>query len=276
MKNWKRPPLNPAVTKYVDSYWYLEKTETDRGYEHPKLNPSPDAHLILTPAGLSYRYTLNETDKAGRGSHLLLPNTRSVGLLHSDPFRIVGIKFQVGALYSLAPTANFPLLDDIIDLPSSFPSPKQSLIHLAADATSADEINGVREGLDDWLWPLLAEVHEDRHSNLTRTVLSLLEHTNAAELSPQLHCSRRTIERSFSRVTGLSLKQYDNMRKLDRLLTYLYQHQENPPNWSDIAAQFDFSDQPHLIRYLKATILATPGEYLKQRDMTIDVYGDFE
>lgn len=276
MRNWKHPPIDPAIAKYVDGYWFLEKNETDCGYDHPKLNPSPDAHLILAPANQSYHYTLNETDEFGSGSHLLLPNTHSVKLHHRDPFIVVGIKFQVGALYSLAPTANLPLLDGVIDPSSFLPSPMPSLISKAANANSVDDINLIRAELDDWLRPLLTGVHEDRHSKLTRTAISLLEHTEAADLSQQLHCSHRTVERSFLRVTGLTLKQYRTMCKLDRLLTYLYQNQDNSPNWSDIAAQFDFCDQPHLIRYLKASILATPGEYLKQRDLTIDVYGDFE
>lgn len=276
MKTWKHPPLDPAIAKYVDGYWTLEKSETDRGINHPKLNPSPDAHLILTPTGQPYNYTLNESKKSGNGSHLLLPNTHSVKLHHADPFIIVGIKLQVGALYSLAPTAELPLLDDVIDLAGFLPTPKPSLIRSAANATSTSDIDAVRAELDDYLHPLLAGVREDRHSKLTRAVLALLEHSKAAELKQQLHCSRRTIERSFLRVTGLTLKQYDSMCKLDRLLTYLFQHQGSPPNWSDIAAQFNFSDQPHLIRYLKMGISATPGQYLKQRDLTIDVYGDFE
>lgn len=276
MKTWKHPPLDPAIAKYVDGYWILEKSETDRGSDHPKLNPSPDAHLILTPTGQPYHYSFDESENSGYGSHLLLPNTHSVKLHHSDPFIIVGIKLQIGALYSLASTANLPLLDNVIDLTDLLPPPKPSLIRSAANATSARDINAVRAELDDYLQPLLTGVREDRHSNLTRTVLALLEHSKAAELSQQLHCSRRTIERSFLRVTGLTLKQYDTMRKLDRLLTFLYQHQDSSQNWSDIAAQFGFSDQPHLIRYLKTAISATPVEYLKKRDLAIDVYGDFE
>jgi len=47
-------------------------------------------------------------------------------------------------------------------------------------------------------------------------------------------------------------------------------------NWADIATKFKFSDQPHLIRYLKNNIGATPGEYARQRDLSIDIYGNFE
>jgi AraC-like DNA-binding protein len=44
----------------------------------------------------------------------------------------------------------------------------------------------------------------------------------------------------------------------------------------DIAYQFGFSDQSHLIRYLKQYIDLTPKSYALQRGFTIDVYGGVE
>jgi AraC-like DNA-binding protein len=72
------------------------------------------------------------------------------------------------------------------------------------------------------------------------------------------------------------MKQNESMIRFEALLAYLSQEKENAVNWADVAAQFDFSDQPHLIRYLKATVGLTPMDYLKQRNITIDVYGNFE
>ncbi|GAM67941.1 hypothetical protein JCM19236_2096 [Vibrio sp. JCM 19236] len=40
--------------------------------------------------------------------------------------------------------------------------------------------------------------------------------------------------------------------------------------------QYGFSDQSHLIRTLKQLVNKTPSGYLKKRDLTIDIYGDFE
>jgi AraC-like DNA-binding protein len=276
MDNWKQPPIDPELAKYVDCYWYLHKSASDISHKHPKLNPSPDAHLILAPAGQPYHYTLSETDKQGCGSHLLLPNTRTATLHHIDPFVVLGIKFKVGALYSLAPTSNLPLLDDVVDAPAFLSGRIPLIPRVPAKATSTEAINTLRGKLDDWLRPLLTTVYEDKHSQLTRDAIVLLDRVDIEALSQQLHCSRRTIERSFKRVTGLTLKQYGTLQTLDQLLYYLYQLQSSPPNWADVAAKFGFSDQPHLIRYLKTAISYTPGDYLKQRDLTIDVYGDFE
>ena len=118
--------------------------------------------------------------------------------------------------------------------------------------------------------------YEDKYSKLTSDAIALLGNIEIKDLSLNLHCSRRTLERAFRRVTGLTLKQYETMQTLENLLLYLYQYQDNSPDWADVAAKFGFSDQPHLIRYLKTAISSTPGTYLKQRNLTIDVYGDFE
>ena len=43
-----------------------------------------------------------------------------------------------------------------------------------------------------------------------------------------------------------------------------------------MAYQFGFSDQPHLIRYLKKQIGLAPKAYANERGFTIDVYGGVE
>jgi len=53
----------------------------------------------------------------------------------------------------------------------------------------------------------------------------------------------------------------------------LYQREQSEINWGDIAYRFGFSDQPHLIHYLKEQIDLTPKNYAQQRGFTIDVYG---
>ncbi len=117
---------------------------------------------------------------------------------------------------------------------------------------------------------------EDRHSQLVRQAYPLLVNTAVAGLGEMLHCSQRTLERSFQRVTGLTLKQCQSMERLESILAYLYHQGDETIDWADIAQRFGFSDQPHLIRYFKSSIGATPGRYARQRDLTIDIYGNFE
>lgn len=66
------------------------------------------------------------------------------------------------------------------------------------------------------------------------------------------------------------------MNKLEVILEFLHQREQSEINWVDIAFQFGFSDQPHLIRYLKGYIVLIPKDYALQRGFTIDVYGDVD
>jgi transcriptional regulator GlxA family with amidase domain len=145
----------------------------------------------------------------------------------------------------------------------------------------AVRLNAVPFRLDILLQPLINRAQEDKHSRLVRHVLALFPTTPLAELGHILGCSQRTIERSFLKVTGITLKQYYSMQRLEDMLDYVTQHMKknvssNSINWVDVALKFNFSDQPHLIRYLKSTIGATPGKYVNDRDLAIDVYGNFE
>ncbi|MDF5637882.1 helix-turn-helix domain-containing protein, partial [Vibrio parahaemolyticus] len=94
------------------------------------------------------------------------------------------------------------------------------------------------------------------------------------EIAKQCACSRRTLERSFKQVVGLSVKQYQQMARLEQMILTLYK--QEAIDWASFSQQFGFSDQSHLIRTLKQQLRKTPSKYLKKRDLTIDIYGDFE
>lgn len=281
MRSWKISPLDAVVAQTIDCYWFLEKTSEDTGVSYPKLNPDPAAHLILSCAQQPFHYEHGDYLAAGTGSHLILPYKNTYTLDHSQPFRVLGIKLKVGALYSLPLTPTHPLLDKVIPLDIQ----NQLLISPGNEASlfnqDIENPEAYRDILDRLLQPLIAQVKEDKHNNLVRKVLALFTKDNLIELAlaqvgDKLGCSQRTIERSFVKVTGLTLKQYHSMQRLEAMLDYLHHLPDNNLNWSEIALTFGFSDQPHLIRYLKGTLGSTPGQYAEARNLTIDAYGNFE
>ncbi|MFS1907549.1 helix-turn-helix domain-containing protein [Vibrio lentus] len=274
MINWLQSPKSPEVAQFIDCYWLIEKTPDAQTHQFPILNPDPSAHLILSPDEQAYHYTIEQQVDQGAGCHLLLPHHKAIELDHSKPFIHLGIKFHVGALYSLnIPDCSHPSLDSVnpIVLANLLGNPKaeaMSLIQLAQT-----DFEACCQRLDNLLLPWLSTGKTDRHSELTRKVLEVLSTTPIAELGDKLFCSQRTLERSFNKVTGLTLKQCQSMNKLEAMLEYLYKRNFDDIDWIDVAYQFGFSDQPHLIRYLKKTIGLTPNTYAKQGGLTIDVYG---
>ncbi|MDA3938200.1 MAG: hypothetical protein PF693_02680 [Spirochaetia bacterium] len=115
MKNVKIEPANSAVAKYINCYWLIEKTNNDSGPDFPKLNPDPAGHMIIADPKQFYQYKDDVSTISGYGSHLILPQCKTITIDHSKTFRIIGIKFQVGALYALKIPSKQVLLDQVID-----------------------------------------------------------------------------------------------------------------------------------------------------------------
>lgn len=274
MIHWLLTPKSPKVAKYVQCYWLIEKRSDSKAYKYPKLNPDPAAHLIISPTNQPYQYDLNADVITGTGSHWLYPHQKTFELEHSKPFVHLGIKFHIGALYSL-PEFNSKalMLDHVEQIQGSKLFSQRCIDENALIAQALNNSAVCCEQLDDMLISWFEECTEDQHSKVTRKALQYLDGCIISDLGERLYCSQRTLERSFLRVTGLTLKQCQSMNKLEAMLEYLYQRKSTEIDWVHIALLFGFSDQPHLIRYLKKQLGFTPKAYEKERGLTIDVYG---
>lgn len=276
MESWKHDPIDSSVAKYVDCYWFLEKTSEDVSIDRPKLNPDPAAFVILAQSQQKYLYRQGANTIEGKGSYWLLPHCKVFEMDHAEPFKMVGIKFHVDALYALNLFTPHEVLEQIIsvDVRQLFRTDEFKVSDVLSDAKQNPAVCCAY--LDKLVKPRLLECQDDKHYKLVHRTLTLLPDTPIGELSSALGCSQRTVERSFLKVTGFTLKQYQSMIRLESILKHLYKLNLEQIDWADIAANFAFSDQPHLIRYLKSVIGETPNEYAKRRDLTIDVYGNFE
>ena len=274
MIRWLNPPKLLELKKYIETYWYLEKSSNVDGFDQPKLNPDPSAHLILLLANQVYQYHFEGKSVTGKGSHWIYPHTHTFELDHSQSFSCLGIKFKVGALYSLN-KLNFSqaLLDTVAEQNIDVLLDKKVVSEKVLFNIAKSNRELCIEKLDALFLPLISKCYEDKHSEITRQIIPLLTKKPIKQLGEELSCSQRTLERSFRKVTGLTLKQCQSINKLESILEYLYQRKQVDIDWADIAYQFGFSDQPHLIRYLKQHIQLTPNSYAEQRGFTIDVYG---
>ena len=272
MIRWLMSPKLEGVSKYIECYWYIE-TASDNSNKRPKLNPDLSAHLILSAPEQSYHYQLENIEFMGNGSHWLYPHCKTFELDHTKFTSCIGIKFKIGALYSLMPDS---LMQKLIDTVTEF-----DINTLSSSSINENELLSIAKNepemciqkLDQLFAPILLNTHEDSHSKITRLVLPILAKKPINELEELVSCSQRTLERSFLKVTGATLKQCQSINKLEGILEYLYQRKKVDIDWVEIAYQFGFSDQPHLIRYLKKQINLTPKKYAEQRGFTIDVYG---
>lgn len=275
MKTWKVEPKNSTVRQFVQCYWFIEKEIDDVSHEQPKLNPDPSATLVIAPSQQLFHYKNATEIFEGKGNHWLFPNSQTLQLDHSQPFVILGIKFNIGALYSLNLSPKQPVIDQVVSLDVNGLLNVSMLNELSTmlreNHSSETWLNILDEKLIFWL----SKGTQDSHSKLCQKAIPFLSETPVSELGTLLHCSQRTIERSFLRVTGITLKQCQSMNRFESILSRLYSLTDQEIDWLDIVDEFGFSDQPHLIRYLQSIIGTTPNKYAKSRDFTIDIYGEF-
>lgn len=274
MIQWFQQPKCSVVSTFVECYWLIEKNDDADSFQFPKLNPDPSGHLIISPINQPYTYDGYWNKESGAGSHILFPHLHTFQLDHTKPFIHLGVKFKIGAFYSIKLlNQTHPILDKVasVDLHTFIDSSELEISSLLLLARKDGPM--CRDQLDNLLTHWLCQCHQDRYSELTSRALEILDVTPITKLSDKLHCTQRTLERAFNKVTGFTLKQCQSMNRLEAMLEHLYSLRKDEIDWVEIAFKFGFSDQPHLIRYLKAQLGLTPNAYAKERGLTIDAYG---
>ncbi|OLQ84484.1 transcriptional regulator [Vibrio ponticus] len=277
MKAWKKPL--PGYEWLIHQVWYLEVEEGEVIEPKPYLIPNMRAHLLFTPETQAYSYDNGELILSGWGNHLLTATDKLLLLDDHPPLKRIGITFRPEALYCLNQEAVQPINQcQWFDwLTSLFDKQFQRVLWQSSD-DATQLLNTVKQHFDS----LSISPNQDKAFLLAQRAVTLIEHhiespdrVDVAWLANECACSRRTLERSFKLVVGLSVKQYLQMMRLELMVLSIYQ-QQSDIDWTELSQQFGFSDQSHLIRTLKQQLGKTPTKYLKQRDLTIDIYGDFE
>lgn len=264
-----------SIKHLVDWVWYLEVKQGEIIEFMPQLIPNVNAHYIITPASQTYDYQNKNTHFVGTGSHLLTPSTKTLILNDEAPLTRLGIRFKPTALYQLerkeSGVINQCLEPNWLEHFLS-PTNYQSLI---AEGKKIEILKRVEQDLQ----PLMESAQSDKSVILVDNALTIIEQHNGLltsdYLSQKCFTTKRTLERAFKKTVGIGIKQYQSIVKFEALFMHLHQN-PNKADWAEVASQFGFSDQPHMIRKMKQVIGVTPSGYLNARDLVIDAYGDFE
>jgi len=107
----------------------------------------------------------------------------------------------------------------------------------------------IQNGLLDRFRKVLDFIHE-RNGNLTIKELEKIEFYN-----------RKTLERHFKKIVGISPKVYCQIYRFKCLINLI---QSKPGvSWADLALQAGYYDQAHLSRYVKEYLNVQPGSIVK-------------
>tara|TARA_Y100001956_G_scaffold22540_2_gene22187 strand:+ start:1165 stop:2016 length:852 start_codon:yes stop_codon:yes gene_type:complete len=280
---WKKSL--PGFEWLVHQVWYLEVGSQEEIDPKPNLIPNPRAHLLLTPSEQAYCYDNGSKALSGWGSHLLTANEHLLLLEDSPPIKRIGITFRPEGVYAIQHALNIeaessginqcawfewltPWFGDAFQQVLWQQGSQESLLRYIQNYFDSLELEQCRT--KPFLTSQKAISIIDKHAVSCPDVAMDIE-----DIARLCACSRRTLERSFKHIVGLSVKRYQQMARLEQMILALYK-QEGSIDWANFSQQFGFTDQSHLIRTLKQQLRKTPNKYLQKRDLTIDVYGDFE
>jgi len=251
------PPLNA----YIDDFYYLDGPAP---YQHLKTFPAPSLHLMVN---FGHAFHVRQSDQA----QPFATCTQSWWVGMFSTYHIVdwppsvqffGIHFKPGGA---APFLQFPL----------------SELHnqvVALDAIWGRFAAEIREQLDDAPTTqaafarlehlLLARLRQEPHGwDLVQYALGKIVHQHGAlsirELSDQIGISQNHLNTQFKRMIGLSPKDFARLSRFFHVLRSIDPLQS--VDWTLIAHQSGFYDQPHFNKDFATFTGQSPTDYLRLR-----------
>lgn len=251
------------LRRFVRSYWILKKSEED--VKIPKLFLLPSAHILIN-LGDDCFFKTSEKEVAGRGNQIFHASTHIWDIYYGRKTHIVGIELSPQGYYSL--TGNYPVeKTDTIEALKEADQRLDKFIEKNKGELEKSEFSGLEEYLRIRLEPF----YEEEDTKIIEGVIMGIEDgKKIIELPGRYNLSIRTLERKFKRYTGFTLKQYQLIVRLNKLLDDVYMNEDI--SWSELALKHGFFDQAHMIKVVKKYLGRTPGEYLDVRDLLGDIF----
>jgi AraC-like DNA-binding protein len=110
-------------------------------------------------------------------------------------------------------------------------------------------------------------------TNLDNVVLAAVERLRNSpnvpvrRLAGEADLCERQLRRRFKRSVGIGIKQYSRIARFQNLLDGVRLHRRRcgavSPGWAELAAEYNYADQAHLIREVRAFAGVTPTELLQ-------------
>ncbi|GAA0192623.1 helix-turn-helix domain-containing protein [Fulvivirga kasyanovii] len=263
---YQQIPIPPGLETFIQSIW---KLEDDGGVRAG----SQSFQLIADSSpGLIFQHTdfgnFSRDGKQLPPAFIFGPSTKFGTLQLSGSFKTTGIFFHPDALKTVFGLKAEQLTNTCIDI--------DTLGKVKGNCLQERLLNS--ESYPDQLCLLLSSLKDLREDNAGFTdenVSFAIGEISAShgklslrELSKRMNLSERTIERKFREAIGITPKLYSRLCQFQSSLRYLKQN--NIDKLSDVAFEFEFSDQSHFIRTFKEFSGFTPNNYIRTSKELVD------
>ena len=256
----------PPLSKHVQLLWYYEGYAPASPRE--RLLPTGTLDIVFDLIGRPARIFRDEHDPSGtafRGSVICGPHSRYFVLDTSSPQTVAGIHFAPGGAARFFREPLSEMRNQHVPLDAVWgPRATSSIRDRVLEAPSAEAKLKV---LEDALYErAVGKVGETRHKGVDYALQRLSQIPQIGTLqhvTDQLSRSPRRFIELFTEETGLTPKMFCRLMRFQAAIGHANSGAQ--VNWSGVAADCGYFDQPHFIHDFKSFTGLTPGQYAQVR-----------
>lgn len=258
-------PHSPALAALVKSFHYHE---TDLPFALERIMPNGQAHLMVNLGENEFR-TYDPACAARLQCHtaavLSGPRAQPAILDTREQRLLVAVEFRLGAAGQFFSVPMSEVANRTVSLEDLWARDGALLRERLLDApTPALKFHLLEEALLRHLRP---DAHRGPDSGSVlgfdpaiRYAISALEAgLSVLQVADRLGQSSRTFTRRFSAQVGITPRRFARVRRLQRVLRAA--RRTAIPDWSALAVQHGFTDQPHLVHDFRDLAGITPSAY---------------
>jgi AraC-like DNA-binding protein len=252
-----RPPLS----RYVECLWRAQGMTSHKrervlpnGVVEVILNLG-NFHKVLARDDFSQEQLFRESWVAGiQNRHLVIESVRETDL--------VGIRFRAGGAFALFGFPMSELADEVVELDLINRQRFADLRERLLEASSTAE----RFRLVEAMLLVSLDFSRSAHPAVGYLASRLSAWDGAVRISDlvgQVALSHKRLMQLFQRDVGMTPKALAQIYRFQSVLRRIAR--DDAPDWSRIAADCGYYDQPHLVHEFRRLSGLTPGEYLANR-----------
>ncbi|HEY8460894.1 MAG TPA: helix-turn-helix domain-containing protein [Blastocatellia bacterium] len=263
--NFYKP--KPPLSKFVDNFWIYEGYEPERKTE--RILPTGALELVINlrqnelrlydAERPENRFHLSGAIVSGASGRGFAPDT-------AEETFIIGVHFKPGGAFPFLGLPASDLADAHVDLETLWgPSAGRLRERLCEASTSAERFQLLQEAL------LSRLRHGVEQHYAVSAALEMFRKNQARptvrEAAKYLGLSQRRFIQVFKAEVGITPKLFSRIQRFQQTRTFIDQ---NPaPNWANLAVDFGYFDQSHLIREFIEFSGLSPVDYINRHKHAI-------
>jgi AraC-like DNA-binding protein len=250
----------PPLSNFIENLWLYD------GYDSPhfkeRIFPSGTFELVFSLRGDELRiYKAAQSDQCERFSGAIVSGPYN-GFFVTDTAEeasVMGVHFKPGGAFPFLEPAAYELADSHIDLEAIWGRTVAEMREQLSETTSPTRRLLLLEKL--LVSRLLrAQPHHSAVSLALDRFAQAGGRTRTCELARQAGLSQKRFIDVFRSEVGLSPKLFNRVVRFQRVLTTV--HANSVPDWTQLALDYGYFDQAHLIRDFRAFSGLSPVDYL--------------